>query len=87
MILSHTYCSLALLELGKDQIVCDLYILVLHENYPLNAYLSFVLCRYVFDTSLLKGGAPGRTRGLNVYAIDPFTEGLNGLKQVKGSTY
>ncbi|XXG56514.1 hypothetical protein AAC387_Pa03g3901 [Persea americana] len=38
---------------------------------------------YVFDASLLKGGAPGRTRGLNAYAIDPFTEGLNGLKQVK----
>ncbi|XXG64142.1 hypothetical protein AAC387_Pa05g2173 [Persea americana] len=35
---------------------------------------------FVLDTSSLKGGAPGRTRGVNVYAIDPFTERLNGLK-------
>lgn len=26
---------------------------------------------YMFDASALKGGAPGRTRGLNLYAIDP----------------
>lgn len=42
---------------------------------------------FVLDVSSLKGGAPGRTRGLNMYSIDPFTEGLNGLKQVKDHTY
>lgn len=35
---------------------------------------------FVLDASSLKGGAPCRTRGLNMYAINPFTEGLNGLK-------
>ncbi|TYJ18578.1 hypothetical protein E1A91_A09G133500v1 [Gossypium mustelinum] len=29
------------------------------------------------DVSSLKGGAPGRTRGLNVYALDSFSDGLN----------
>ncbi|XVE61160.1 hypothetical protein DITRI_Ditri06bG0017500 [Diplodiscus trichospermus] len=33
----------------------------------------------VLDVSSLKGGAPGRTRGLNVYAIDSFSDGLNGI--------
>ncbi|MCL7042045.1 hypothetical protein MKW94_003702 [Papaver nudicaule] len=33
---------------------------------------------FVLDVSSLKGGAPGRTRGLNMYAIDPFANCLNG---------
>ncbi|XP_044468121.1 guanylate kinase 2-like isoform X2 [Mangifera indica] len=32
----------------------------------------------ILDVSSLKGGAPGRTRGLDVYAIDSFSDGLNG---------
>ncbi|KAM7272121.1 hypothetical protein ACFE04_031335 [Oxalis oulophora] len=32
----------------------------------------------VLDVSVLKGGSPGRTRGLNVYAVDSFSDGLNG---------
>lgn len=35
----------------------------------------------VLDVSSLKGGAPGRTRGLDVYAIDSFSDGLNGINQ------
>ncbi|KAI5583868.1 hypothetical protein BDE02_06G045200 [Populus trichocarpa] len=37
--------------------------------------------RIVLDVSSLKGGAPGRTRGLDVYAIDSFSDGLNGINQ------
>ncbi|XP_059646310.1 guanylate kinase 2-like [Cornus florida] len=37
---------------------------------------------FVLDVSSLKGGAPGRTRGLNFYAIDPFADGLNGIRQL-----
>ncbi|KAM3320280.1 guanylate kinase 2 [Capsicum chacoense] len=33
--------------------------------------------RYVLDLSLLKGGAPGRTRGLNLYVTNPTTDQLN----------
>ncbi|CAK9165083.1 unnamed protein product [Ilex paraguariensis] len=36
----------------------------------------------VLDLSLIKGGAPGRTRGLNVYAINPSANGINGVKQL-----
>ncbi|KAK9986743.1 hypothetical protein SO802_031694 [Lithocarpus litseifolius] len=36
----------------------------------------------VLDLSTLKGGAPGRTRGLNVYAIDSFSDELNGFNQL-----
>ncbi|KAK8514686.1 hypothetical protein V6N13_103159 [Hibiscus sabdariffa] len=36
----------------------------------------------VLDISLLKGGAPGRTRGLNVYAIDSFSDCLNGIHKL-----
>ncbi|BAT96381.1 hypothetical protein LR48_Vigan02g037100 [Vigna angularis] len=32
----------------------------------------------MLDVSCLKGGAPGRTRGLNIEAIDSFSEGFNG---------
>ncbi|KAK7355167.1 hypothetical protein VNO80_14415 [Phaseolus coccineus] len=32
----------------------------------------------MLDVSSLKGGAPGRTRGLNFEAIDSFSEGFNG---------
>ncbi|XP_030927237.1 guanylate kinase 2 [Quercus lobata] len=34
------------------------------------------------DLSTLKGGAPRRTRGLNVYAIDSFSDELNGFNQL-----
>ncbi|EOY09306.1 hypothetical protein QUC31_010559 [Theobroma cacao] len=34
------------------------------------------------DVSLLKGGAPGRTRGLNVYAIDSFSDGFDGIHKL-----
>ncbi|KAF6168348.1 hypothetical protein GIB67_018188 [Kingdonia uniflora] len=37
---------------------------------------------FVLDVSSLKGGAPGRTRGLNIYAVDPFEENLYGLNQI-----
>ncbi|XVE95979.1 hypothetical protein REPUB_Repub02eG0182200 [Reevesia pubescens] len=36
----------------------------------------------VLDVSSLKGGAPGRTRGLNIYAIDSFSDGLNGIHKL-----
>ncbi|KAG8479770.1 hypothetical protein CXB51_029607 [Gossypium anomalum] len=38
----------------------------------------------VLDVSLLKGGAPSRTRGLNVYAVDPnpFSDSLNGIHKL-----
>ncbi|GLT96055.1 hypothetical protein SLE2022_137040 [Rubroshorea leprosula] len=36
----------------------------------------------VLDVSMLKGGAPGRTRGLDVYAIDSFSDGLNGINDL-----
>ncbi|XP_039024954.1 guanylate kinase 2-like [Hibiscus syriacus] len=34
------------------------------------------------DVSLLKGGAPSRTRGLNVYTIDSFSDLLNGIHKL-----
>ncbi|CAK9157190.1 unnamed protein product [Ilex paraguariensis] len=37
---------------------------------------------YVLDLSLLKGGAPGRTRGLNMYPINHLANGVNGVKQL-----
>lgn len=37
---------------------------------------------FVLDVSALKGGAPGRTRGLNLYAIDTFANGEDGIKQL-----
>ncbi|KAJ4969651.1 hypothetical protein NE237_002750 [Protea cynaroides] len=42
---------------------------------------------FILDASAIKGGAPGRTRGLNMYAIDPFADGLNGLKQLQNPVY
>ncbi|KAG5583558.1 hypothetical protein H5410_054185 [Solanum commersonii] len=45
-----------------------------HENASNNTY--------VLDLSLLKGGAPGRTRGLNMYAINPLTDDVNGNNQL-----
>ncbi|CAL9065208.1 unnamed protein product [Musa banksii] len=33
----------------------------------------------MLDTSSLKGGAPGRTRGLGVYALGSLGDGLNGI--------
>ncbi|XP_010278968.1 PREDICTED: guanylate kinase 2-like [Nelumbo nucifera] len=35
---------------------------------------------FVLDVSSLKGGAPGRTRGLNMYAINPFVDAQYGIK-------
>ncbi|KAI3782549.1 hypothetical protein L2E82_12600 [Cichorium intybus] len=34
--------------------------------------------KIVLDLSLMKGGAPGRTRGLEMHVIDPFMENGNG---------
>ncbi|KAG9449415.1 hypothetical protein H6P81_009380 [Aristolochia fimbriata] len=42
---------------------------------------------FVLDVSSLKGGAPGRTRGLKVYAIENFADGLNGVKPVQTPIY
>eukprot|EP00256_Glycine_max_P059059 XP_014627452.1 guanylate kinase 2 isoform X1 [Glycine max] len=36
----------------------------------------------ILDVSSLKGGAPGRTRGLNFQAIGSFSNGLNGIDQL-----
>ncbi|RDX69731.1 Guanylate kinase 2 [Mucuna pruriens] len=36
----------------------------------------------MLDVSSLKGGAPGRTRGLNFQAIDSFSTGFNGIDQL-----
>lgn len=36
----------------------------------------------MLDVSSLKGGAPGRTRGLNYHAIDSFSDGLSGMDQL-----
>ncbi|XAR68539.1 Guanylate kinase, partial [Bertholletia excelsa] len=36
---------------------------------------------FVIDVSSLKGGAPGRTRGLDMYKKNPSAVGLNGIKQ------
>uniref|UniRef100_A0A5B6ZW61 Guanylate kinase 1 n=1 Tax=Davidia involucrata TaxID=16924 RepID=A0A5B6ZW61_DAVIN len=37
---------------------------------------------YVLDVSSLKGGAPGRTRGLNMYTVRLFADGSTGVKQL-----
>ncbi|KAF7147501.1 hypothetical protein RHSIM_Rhsim03G0018000 [Rhododendron simsii] len=37
---------------------------------------------FVLDVSALKGGAPGRTRGLNLYAVNTFANGIDGKKQL-----
>ncbi|XP_077214144.1 guanylate kinase 2-like isoform X2 [Tasmannia lanceolata] len=42
---------------------------------------------FVLDVSSVKGGAPGRTRGLNMYAIGPFGDGVNGIKQVENNSF
>lgn len=59
---------------------------------PLDHQLSkvdnkiFVSCKaqnsFVLNVSSLKGGAPGRTRSLNVRAIDPFSNGSDELKKL-----
>ncbi|GMN54763.1 hypothetical protein TIFTF001_023888 [Ficus carica] len=36
----------------------------------------------VLDLLSLKGGAPGRTRGLEIYAMNPFLDGLNGINKL-----
>ncbi|XP_029126790.1 guanylate kinase 2 isoform X1 [Cajanus cajan] len=38
--------------------------------------------RIILDVSSLKGGAPGRTRGLNFQTIGSFSNGLNGIDQL-----
>jgi len=42
----------------------------------------FVFGRIILDVSSLKGGVPGRTRGLNFQAIGSFSNGLNGIDQL-----
>ncbi|XP_059668435.1 guanylate kinase 2-like isoform X2 [Cornus florida] len=37
---------------------------------------------FVLDVSSLKGGAPGRTRGLYMYAVSSIADVLNGIKQL-----
>lgn len=37
----------------------------------------------VLDVSMLKGGAPGRTRGIKVYTVDSFSNGLNGIDNLR----
>lgn len=37
---------------------------------------------FLLDASLLKGGAPGRTRGLKMYAIDSLIDSLNWIEQL-----
>ncbi|KAJ4706428.1 Guanylate kinase [Melia azedarach] len=36
----------------------------------------------VLDVSSLKGGSPGRTRGLQVYTVDSFSDGLKGVNKL-----
>ncbi|KAM7500193.1 hypothetical protein LguiA_024607 [Lonicera macranthoides] len=36
---------------------------------------------FVLEISSIKGGAPGRTRGLNIYSADHFADGVNGVKK------
>lgn len=42
----------------------------------------WAVSRIVLDLSSLKGGAPGRTRGLDFYAIDSFSDDFNGFNQL-----
>ncbi|PHT71491.1 Guanylate kinase 1 [Capsicum annuum] len=37
---------------------------------------------YALNLSLIKGGAPGRTRGLNMYAVNPLTDDVNGTSHI-----
>ncbi|CAL9764212.1 unnamed protein product [Musa acuminata subsp. burmannicoides] len=37
---------------------------------------------FMLDISSLKGGAPGRTRGLNVYTVESLGDGVNRIKQL-----
>ncbi|XP_065044475.1 guanylate kinase 1-like isoform X2 [Musa acuminata AAA Group] len=37
---------------------------------------------FMLDISSLKGGAPGRTRGLNVYTVESLRDGVNRIKQL-----
>lgn len=41
-----------------------------------------VLIRIVLDASSIKGGAPGRTRGLDIYEVDPCSEGLEVINKL-----
>lgn len=36
----------------------------------------------MLDVSSLKGGAPGRTRGLSLHVIDSHSGGLSGVDQL-----
>lgn len=46
------------------------------------AHLTFVLVRILLDVSSLKGGAPGLTRGLGIYEVDPCSEGLEVINKL-----
>lgn len=48
----------------------------MHVNLSRLVYLCR-LSRFVLDVSALKGGAPGRTRGLNLYALDTSANGVD----------
>ncbi|KAL4353367.1 hypothetical protein GQ457_06G024970 [Hibiscus cannabinus] len=57
----------------------DNKIIIQHETpEPGNASKNSI----VLDVSLLKGGAPGRTRGLDVYDVDPISNCLNGIHKL-----
>ncbi|XP_052174087.1 guanylate kinase 2-like [Diospyros lotus] len=54
----------------------DQNIIVIHGSSELkNASKNMLL----LDLSSLKGGAPGRTRGLNMYSRDPLANGMDGI--------
>ncbi|KAF8398380.1 hypothetical protein HHK36_017307 [Tetracentron sinense] len=41
----------------------------------------------VLDVSSLKGGAPGRTRGLNIYTLDPYADVVQGIKILQNPSH
>ncbi|KAJ4980072.1 hypothetical protein NE237_010852 [Protea cynaroides] len=74
------------LEHPKDSLVSDMDQKVLIQcGSPELGEVSKSL--FILDVSSIKGGAPGQTRGLNMYGIDPFADGLNGLKQLQNPVY
>lgn len=44
--------------------------------------LMYTLLRIVLDVSSIKGGAPGRTRGLDVYEVHPCSKGLEVINKL-----
>lgn len=66
-------------EMGKAstnmQVSFSLLVSSMHKIFSLFTRLR-CLSRIVLDVSSLKGGAPGRTRGLDIYTMDSFLDGL-----------